>query len=147
MVVIRNFENGQLASTLWSMLRSHHMSGFPLRDLFDRVNEPILLRSYTPGVREWRLCTQNQTEVKTTYLLYRFLYCYNMIRESIPLLRFRVVAVFWAVGRTAYGSGTRYITPLLRLRLRNVSWNTNSGHSRGIRVTLMKVVAEFLSSL
>jgi len=38
-----------------------------------------------------RICTQNQTEVKTTYLLYRFLYCYNVIRES--LLRFRVVAV------------------------------------------------------
>jgi len=37
---------------------------------------------------------QNQTEVKTTYLLYRFLYCYNIIHESILLLRFQVVAVF-----------------------------------------------------
>jgi len=44
MVVFRNFENGQLANTLWSMLRSHHMSGFPLRDLFDRADEPIPLQ-------------------------------------------------------------------------------------------------------
>jgi len=78
------------------------------------------------------------------------IYCtgsYIVTTWLIPLLQFQVVAVFWAVGRTAYSSGTRYITPLLRLHLCNVSWNTNSRHSRGIRVTLMKVVVEFLSSL
>jgi len=68
------------------------------------VSSVTLLRSYTPGVQEWRLCMQNQTEVKTTYLLYRFLYGYNVIRDSIQLLRFRVMAVLWAVSETVWNS-------------------------------------------
>ena len=50
--------------------------------------ERALLRSYAPGVREQKLDMQNQT-----YLLNGSLYGYSVIRESIRLLRFRVVAV------------------------------------------------------
>jgi len=58
------------------------------------LNELLkVLRSYAPGVREQKLDMQNQTEVKTNYLLNGSLYGYSVIRESIRLLRFRVVAV------------------------------------------------------
>jgi len=52
-----------------------------------------MLRSYAPGVREQKLDMQNQTEVKTNYLLNGSLYGYSVIPESIRLLRFRVVAM------------------------------------------------------
>jgi len=44
MVVIRNLEYGLLANTLWSMLHSRHMSGFPLRDFFGREDGPVSLQ-------------------------------------------------------------------------------------------------------
>jgi len=40
----RNLEYNQLANTFWLMLRSRHMSGFPLRDFFGREDGPVSLQ-------------------------------------------------------------------------------------------------------
>jgi len=45
MVILQNLEFGQLSNTLWSMLHSNHMSGFPLQDLFSRQDESKSLQS------------------------------------------------------------------------------------------------------